>query len=376
MKDKCNCHHCIIENKWLSFNINKQTVIIGGIYRHPKGEIEHFNNALRNVTNKIKDDTLAIVLGDFNINLLSEGSVKVQSHLNNLLEKNFIPCITLPTRVRDYSTTLIDNIFVKNPRKLIQNKCSSGNLIFDISDHLPNFMFLNVNLPSVKDRPYIRLFTDKRKQLFLDNLGNESALITDNDLQEVNHSYDVFSNNYLNLFEKYFPYIKQSKKCFKNKPYITNGIKVSIRTRNRLYQKYLNNRSEVNEATWKRFRNKTKIVIRRAEEHYYNKILKNHKNNNRQLWNTFGKILNKNKQKHSKVGSLNINGDIDSNPKSMTESFNDYFIQIGKNLAKNFANSGTPDFKKYLGSPAKQSLLLYRISHQEIQTAIHNIKKQ
>ncbi|CAL4119822.1 unnamed protein product, partial [Meganyctiphanes norvegica] len=46
----------------------------------------------------------------------------------------------------------------------------------------------------------------------------------------------------------------------------------------------------------------------------------------------------------------------------------------GKNLARNFADSGTPDFKKYLGSPAKQSLLLYRISHQEIQTAIHNIK--
>ena len=159
--------HCKIENKWLRFNINNQSVIIGGIYRHPKGNIQHFNDALKNVINQINDDTLAIVLGDFNINLLSEDNDKVQTYLNNFLEKSFIPCITLPTRIRNYSATLIDHIFIKSPRKFLQNKCSSGNLIFDVSDHLPNFLFLNINVPSIKDRPYIRLYTEKRRIFFM-----------------------------------------------------------------------------------------------------------------------------------------------------------------------------------------------------------------
>ena len=143
--------HCKIENKWLSFKINNQNVVVGGIYWHPKGNIEHFNDALKNTISHINDDTLALIIGDININLMSEDNVKVQTYINNYLEKNFIPCITLPTRITNYSATLIDHIFIKTPRKLIQNKCTSGNLIFDISDHLPNFRFLNINTPSINE---------------------------------------------------------------------------------------------------------------------------------------------------------------------------------------------------------------------------------
>ena len=245
LKNKCDCMQCKIENKWLRFNINGQTVVVGGIYRHPKGNIQHFNDALKNTISQIHDDTLAIILGDININLLSETNEKVQNYLNNFLEKSFIPCITLPTRITDYSATLIDHIFLKCPRKLLQNKCSSGNLIFDVSDHLPNFMLFNIDVPSIKDRPYIRLFTEKRKKLFLDNLVNEPSLINQNDLDEVNNSYDIFSTNYLNLFNKYFPYVRQSRTSYNDKPYITSGIKVSIKTRNKLYNKYLNNKNEI-----------------------------------------------------------------------------------------------------------------------------------
>ena len=374
LKNKCDCTQCKTENKWLRFNINGQAVIVGGIYRHPKGNIQHFNDALKNTISQIHDDTLAIILGDININLLSENNEKVENYLNNFLEKSFIPCITLPTRIRDYSATLIDHIFLKCPRKLLQNKCSSGNLIFDVSDHLPNFMFFNIDVPTIKDRPHIRLFSEKRKKLFLDNLVNEPSLINENDLGEVNSSYDIFSTNYLNLFNKYFPYVRQSRTFYKNKPYITSGIKVSIKTRNKLYHKYLNNKNEINEGIWRRFRNKTRTIITRAQEMYYNKLLKSHQNSSRQLWNTFGKILNKNKQNKRKIGSLNINGDKISDPQTITDSFNNFFSQIGDNLAANFAGNNTNEYKKYLGSPANQSMLLYKISQNEIKNAIKNLK--
>ena len=365
---------CKTENKWLRFNINNQSVILGGIYRHPKGDKKHFNDSLKNVISQINDDTLAIILGDININLLTEDCDKVQSYLNTFLEKSFIPCITLPTRIADHSATLIDHIFIKCPRKLMQNKCSSGNLISDISDHLPNFMFLNIEVPSIKDRPYIRLYTEKRKGLFVENLHNESALLTENIPAEVNCSYDIFSTNYLNLFNKYFPFVRQSQRAFKSKPFITSGIKVSIKARNKLYNKYLNNRNELNKATWKRFRNKTHTIITRAREQYYNKLLKSHHNSSRQLWKTFGKILNKNKTKQSKISSLNINDNKVYDSQSIADSFNNFFSQIGDKLADKFSGDNNIDYKKYLGTPAKQSMFLYKISQKEIQDAINNLK--
>ena len=51
--------------------------------------------------------------------------------------------------------SLIDHIFVKTPKKLLQNRCSSGNLVLDISDHLPNFSFIDIKAQIIKDRPSI-----------------------------------------------------------------------------------------------------------------------------------------------------------------------------------------------------------------------------
>ena len=178
----------------------------------------------------------------------------------------------MPTRIRNHSITLIDHIFIKNPNKFLQNKCSSGNLITDISDHLANFSFLDIKTPSIKDRPFIRLFTEKRVQLFEENICNENSLLENCDLTDVDEAYDNFSKNYIKLFNTYFPFVKQSRKSFKDKPYITSGIKVSIRFRNKLYKKYLNNPNEITEAAWKKFRNKTNMLIRKSQESYYKKV--------------------------------------------------------------------------------------------------------
>ena len=161
LKNTCTDNKCQTENKWVSFKINNQKVIIGCIYRHPKGNIDHFTSALKNTISHINDNTLAIILGDINIDLMQESDAKVNTYINNFFEHNFIPCITLPTRITHHSATLLDHIFIKSPKKLIQNKCSSGNFIADLSDHLPNFTFLDIETKSVKDRPYTRIFSQK-----------------------------------------------------------------------------------------------------------------------------------------------------------------------------------------------------------------------
>ena len=245
IKNKLARTNCHVEQKWISCKIGNQNIIIGGIYRHPHRNIESFNNALKSTLENIGDNVLSIILGDININLLEENDTHVNNYLNNFFENNFIPCITLPTRITHHSATLIDHIFVKIPKKLIQNKCSSGNLIVDIADHLPKFTFIDIKTQSIKNRPHIRLFTQTKLDNFNANIQNEPSLIDHGELTDVNSSLDTLSTNYLALFDKYFPYVRMSRKAFKDKPYITSGIKVSIWRTNKLFKKYLNNPTDV-----------------------------------------------------------------------------------------------------------------------------------
>ena len=77
--------------------------------------------------------------GDFNLNLIKYTQVRgVHQSLETLLSNNFIPQITIPTRVTEKSATLTDYIFSDNH----DHKCISGNITTSISDHLPQFLIM------------------------------------------------------------------------------------------------------------------------------------------------------------------------------------------------------------------------------------------
>ena len=71
---------------------------------------------------------------------------------------------------------------------------------------------------------------------------------------------------------------------------------------------------------------------------------------------------------------MNVNGDKISDTQTITDSFNNFFSQIGDNLASKFAGNNRNEYKKFLDSPANQSMLLYKISQNEIKKAIRNLK--
>ena len=58
---------------------------------------------------------------------------------HNEFFKCFQPQILQPTRITDHSATLIDNIFFNS----LEHFTISGNVIYDISDHLPNFLIFD-----------------------------------------------------------------------------------------------------------------------------------------------------------------------------------------------------------------------------------------
>ena len=106
---------------------------------------------INNLLNKLsKENKTVFLLGDFNIDLLNYDQ---HSLTNEFLDSHsshmFLPHIAQPTRIRNNSKTLIDNIH----SNVITPNNISGNINATISDHLPHFLIapdIFSNPPSTK----------------------------------------------------------------------------------------------------------------------------------------------------------------------------------------------------------------------------------
>ena len=145
------------------------TYVTGVIYRHPNNNIESFVSLLEQTINKIqKENKPYILCGDINIDLLHPDITNCQLYIDTLLSNNILPVITVPTRITDYSATVIDHINVYRPLQLLNDFIISGNILIDVSDHLLTLLIL-------KDIPELRLnvlYSKKQLEYFISELSS------------------------------------------------------------------------------------------------------------------------------------------------------------------------------------------------------------
>ena len=111
-----------------------------------------------------------ILLRDFNIDLIkSNSNADASEFLDVIYSSNLLPHITSPTQLTSRSHTPIDNIFSN-----INEKCTSGNIINSILDHLGQFRIIPncSNSYSSKNEIFQRNFKNFREQNFFSDLKN------------------------------------------------------------------------------------------------------------------------------------------------------------------------------------------------------------
>ena len=213
---------------------SKQNIIIGVVYRPPNQNIDEFIRHVEPILEEIQSkNKLAYILGDYNINILK---YKKHSSTGNFLDlmysNNFIPTITRPTR--SISSTLIDNIYTNNIDDLMST--THGILICDITDHFPVFNII----PAIEDREldlysYRRIIDFKNKQIFKDLVANANweNIFSYNDTQS---PFTAFHSKLVKLYDQAFPK-KRIKLTYRTKnPWLTEGLKISIKRKNVLYK--------------------------------------------------------------------------------------------------------------------------------------------
>jgi hypothetical protein len=324
----------------------------------------------RNLDIIVKENKLCIICGDININLLQQNLADVKNYTNALLSHNFIPTVTLPTRITDHSVTLLDHINVFKPLRDIGKITECGNLFFDISDHLPNFIILEGKNSNKTERPYIRIYSEKNVSKFKTQIAdiNWQNLYSCDD---TNGAYNNFIDHYTYAFNQCFPLIQKSRNRCKDKKWLTSALRVSIKHKTRLYKKYLNRPNLSNKAAYTFYKNKLVHCIQMAKQTYYMKLLTSDKANVQQIWKVYSELLGRKQTKSHKIPKLVINGTPISGDQNIANAFNDYFVTIGKNLADGFPTNN--NYKNYLTGQYANNMFITPVTEEELLKLINNL---
>ena len=224
------------ETVWIEIKNNKsKNIICGCIYRHPRYDMSGFQQYMDNTLRIINSENKEIYLaGDFNTDFLKiDANNSYQEFYNSITSSGFHPQIIQPTRVTEYSTTVIDNIYTNT----FCNDMVSGNILLCISEHFCQFLSINrQNISLKKVNIYQRDYSNFETQAFRNDILIQQWNYNYNN---VNIMYDDIINKLDNCVNMHAPMKKLNMKelQMKSKPWVSRYLAKLIEHRNKLFRK-------------------------------------------------------------------------------------------------------------------------------------------
>ena len=306
-------------------------------------------------------------MGDFNINLLGvETCNYAHNFLLSLHSFSLIPTIDKPTRVYKNTATLIDNILVNK----LDAEIYSGNIVSDISDHYSQFcIFQKIKVVRKKGRKKMRDFSSFSENSFADELSQidwDSVSGVQNDPY---HSFTILYNKVNKLLDKHAPYKTLSQRRAKQmqKPWITRGLRKSIKVKNRLFY-------SGNKAQYKIYRNIILILSRLSKKLYYHNYFSKNLTNMKNTWAGINSLINNKRKDFKRISSIiHPDSKVPTNDRSeISNIFNNFFSSVGPNLASNLPSTNR-EFTDYMSGNFDKSFFFNPVVASEIETEILSI---
>ena len=160
-----------------------------------------------------------------NINLLLYDLDDAQNIFDNSLVFQILPCHYIADKkITSHSKTCIDHIFIKSDGNTYLTPCILYN---DISDHLPTAVIVDNRKKMIdKIRSKVRIFGERNCTKFIGVCRNTNW---EQLFQDSEDWYTAFSSKIKCIYNDSFPLKLLSRKWQKDKPWITPGLKISIK---------------------------------------------------------------------------------------------------------------------------------------------------
>ena len=360
-----------IESLFIKVKTNDRDKLVGVIYHRPQSNFDNFMSSFINILTFIQNSKLICYLtGDFNFDLLKyESNNIVKSFVNQLYDHCFFPSILNPTRVSQSSATLIDNIWNND----IVGNYTSGIVLSDISDHYIVFLLSKNDSFSdssinrtIEYRDYLHTSQDDFKGLLNAKL---SEIVYTND-ENVNLA------NLIKTFQDCtniaFPLKTKTinSKLIKN-PWCSQYLRNLIKQKNALYQKYLKKPITYG-GQYRHLRNRVNNLVHNCKNNYYKEKLTLCQNKSKETWAVLNEMLSRTK-KSKTVDEILVNGTKITNYEDIANHFNNFYVNVGPELANNIPVSNKSHLDYMTGS-YQSSFYLKPVTNSEIISIIKDLK--
>ena len=147
-------------------------------------------------------------------------------------------------------------------------------------------------------------------------------------------AFDTFHKHLVEIYNKHFPRIRIKRKYNNRKPWLFEGLKNSIKQKNKLYLKLKKVNSALNDELYKSYKRKLQRLIKVAEKHHYRDLLIKYSNDTKKSWVVIKSIISKNQKIHIQGRFKNGEILITSDNELISNKFSYFIINIGPTLAK------------------------------------------
>ena len=300
-----------------------KNVVIGNIYRPPKGDLEV---ALKYMDKCLKGFNLSklevFIIGDMNVNYKNKASADYKK-VNFFAQSNgLIQVITNTTRNTDKTNSLLDLIMTNS--KYISD---SGTLNHYISDHQPVFVIKKKgrdNRPKVefKGRSYRNFDLPVFQEKLIDYDWEEFYRATD-----PNEAWDCLLTRLMLILDEMCPVRTFLIKNYRP-AWITAELIEQIKDRDYFYKKAKSSGEEDDWNIAKFLRNKTNANIRQAKRDFVLEELDNCQANCKKFWKVIKSVVPNNKGDAKQAIMLKDDG-VKVGNKEVAHFVNSYFINVG-----------------------------------------------
>jgi hypothetical protein len=221
------------------------------------------------------------------------------------------------------------------------------------------------------DSFYRRCFSAENYDLFRNIIqdNNFETFYANNDAQK---SMTYFHSLLCKAYNTAFPLRRCNSRYYIRKPWLTEALKNSIKRKNDLYINLKKRFTEEKHNYYKMYKSELNKVLRKAEREYYLEKFDKEQNNIKKTWSILKDVINtKKKQQCSK--SFTHNGIEYTNPKQIADKFNNYFANIGSDLASKINNNHVQPLS-FLKGNYPNSMFLTPTNAIEISNVIKSLK--
>ena len=251
-----------------------------------------------------------------------------------MLSFNYFPLITRPTRInnnvnRIIPFSLVDHMWCN----FNHNLCHMSAVIkTTISDHYPILYVFKSKLNNVIKRIKFRKINNNSINDFVNTVNNE-CFSNIYEIDNVDEAFTCFYNKLFSIYNVTCPVkkkrIRESKIC---NPSVTFKLKKCIKKKYRLYN--LLRRGLIDKSYYNKYKKVLTIVTNKMRRLYYLKKFQN-VNSMKESWNNINSFLNR-KRSENPTKIINNSGQVLTGT-VLVEAFNEYFSNIGNEIAASFS---------------------------------------